>query len=59
MVDVRADRPSEVLVLGAHDFEALGRTSPELQAALLRNLLRGAYEIVDRGNREVASVVSP
>ena len=57
--DVLADRPSEVLVLSAADFEALGQTSPEVQAALLRNLLRGAYEIVDRGNREVASVISP
>ena len=57
--DVRADRPSEVLALRAADFEALAPTTPELQAALLRNLLRGAYEIVDRGNREVASVVRP
>ena len=30
-----------------------------LSRRVLRNLLRGAYEIVDRGNREVASVVSP
>jgi glutaminase len=56
--DVRADRPSRLLVLHARDFEELAQSCPELQAALLRNLLRGAYEIVERTNRELASVVS-
>jgi len=57
--DVRADRASEVLALRAADFDALAERAPDLQAALLRNLLRGAYEIVDRGNRELATVLSP
>jgi glutaminase len=57
--DVRADRDSELLVLRAADFERLPESQPTLQAALLRNLLRGAYTIVDRNNRELASVLSP
>lgn len=57
--DVRADRASELLVLRAADFEELEHTARDLQAALLRNLLRGAYEIVERNNRELSSLVSP
>jgi glutaminase len=57
--DVRADRDSELFVLRAADFERLADTEPNLQVALLRNLLRRAYEIVERNNREIASVVSP
>jgi glutaminase len=54
--DVRANGPVEVLVLSAKAFADLGQTRPELQAALLQNLLRGAYETVDRTTREVASL---
>ena len=56
--DVRADRVSELAILDAAAFEELEHSCPELQAALLRNLLRSAYAIVERANREVASVVS-
>jgi CRP-like cAMP-binding protein len=56
--DVRADRPSEVLVLRSTVFEELGRGCPELQAALLRNLLRGAHEIIERSTRELSSLAS-
>ena len=52
--DVIADVPSRLLTLSAATFEDLGRTDPALQAALLHNPLRGAYETVDRLTREVA-----
>jgi glutaminase len=54
--DVRANGPVEVRVLSAKAFADLGRTRPELQAALLQNLLRGAYETVERTTREVATL---
>jgi glutaminase len=56
--DVRADRASEVLVLRSSTFEEVGRSCPELQSALLRNLLRGAYEIIERSTRELSSLAS-
>jgi glutaminase len=56
--DVRADRPSELLALSSTAFDELKRSCPELQAALLRNLLRGAYEIIERSTRELSSLAS-
>ena len=53
---VHAMGPVEVLTLSAAAFERLGQTRPELQAALLRNMLKGAHETVDRLTREVASL---
>jgi CRP-like cAMP-binding protein len=54
--DVHADGPAEVRVLPAAGFDALGTTHPGLKAALLQNLLAGAYEAVGRMTREVASL---
>jgi glutaminase len=54
--DVTAHGPVDVLVLSDAAFEGLCETRPALQAALLRNMLRGAYDHVDRMTREVASL---
>jgi glutaminase len=54
--DVTADGPVELLALSSAAFERLGETRPSLQAALLRNMLKGAYEHVDRMTREAASL---
>jgi glutaminase len=54
--DVTAHGPVEVLVISSTAFEHLGETRPALQAALLRNMLKGAYDHVDRMTREVASL---
>src|SRR6202012_789466 len=45
-VPVRAETAGECLVLSLEAFERLGAETPALQAALLRNLLAGYYEII-------------
>ncbi len=54
--DVTANGPVELLALSAAAFEHLGATRPGLQAALLRNMLKDAYQRVDLMTREVASL---
>jgi glutaminase len=56
-VNVRTETPGECLVLTLDSFEHLGKTEPALQAALLRNLLAGYYEIIGRTTREVGSLL--
>jgi glutaminase len=56
-VNVRTETAGECLVLSLEAFEQLGRTEPALQAALLRNLLAGYYEIIGRTTREVGSLL--
>jgi glutaminase len=56
-VDVRAETDGECLALTVAAFEALGEREPALQAALLRNLLAGYYEIIGRTTREVGSLL--
>jgi glutaminase len=56
-VNVRTETPGECLVLTLDAFEHLGKTEPALQAALLRNLLAGYYEIIGRTTREVGSLL--
>jgi glutaminase len=57
-VSVRAETAGECLALGLDAFERLGETDPVLQAALLRNLLAGYYEIIGRITREVGSLLA-
>jgi glutaminase len=56
-VSVRAETAGECLVLRLDAFERIGEQTPALQAALLRNLLRGYYEIIGRTTREVGSLL--
>ncbi len=56
-VNVRAETAGECLVLTLAAFERLGEENPALQAALLRNLLAGYYEIIGRTTREVGSLL--
>jgi glutaminase len=57
-VSVRAETAGECLVLTLDAFESIGVHAPALQAALLRNLLSGYYEIIGRTTREVGSLLS-
>jgi glutaminase len=54
-VSVRAETAGECQVLSVAAFERLGTEQPALQAALMRNLLIGFYEIIGRMSREVGS----
>jgi len=54
--DVTADTPTRLRCLPAATFDALADGNPALQAALLHNLLRAAYETLDRLTREVATL---
>jgi glutaminase len=56
-VSVRAETAGECLVLSLEAFERMGERNPALQAALLRNLLAGYYEIIGRTTREVGSLL--
>jgi glutaminase len=56
-VSVRAETAGECLVLTLDAFESIGVDAPALQAALLRNLLSGYYEIIARTTREVGSLL--
>ena len=56
-VSVRAETAGECLVLSLDAFELMGERNPALQAALLRNLLAGYYEIIGRTTREVGSLL--
>jgi glutaminase len=56
-VSVRAETAGECLALSLADFELMGEENPALQAALLRNLLAGYYEIIGRTTREVGSLL--
>ena len=56
-VSVRAETAGECLVLSLDAFERMGEQNPALQAALLRNLLAGYYEIIGRTTREVGSLL--
>jgi glutaminase len=56
-VSVRAETAGECLVLSLVAFERMGEQAPALQAALLRNLLAGYYEIIGRTTREVGSLL--
>ncbi|HEY0277129.1 MAG TPA: glutaminase A [Solirubrobacterales bacterium] len=56
-VSVRAETAGECLVLSLDAFERIGAETPALQAALLRNLLAGYYEIIGRTTREVGSLL--
>jgi glutaminase len=57
-VSVRAETAGECLVLSLDAFERIGEQTPALQAALLRNLLAGYYEIIGRTTREVGSLLA-
>jgi glutaminase len=54
-VSVRAETDGECRVLSVEAFETLGARNPALQAALMRNLLTGFYEIIGRMSREAGS----
>jgi glutaminase len=56
-VSVGAETDGEALVLSVAEFERIGERDPALQAALLRNLLAGYYEIIGRMSREVRSLL--
>jgi glutaminase len=56
-VGVRAETAGECLVLTLESFNQMGDRNPALQAALLRNLLAGYYEIIGRTTREVGSLL--
>jgi glutaminase len=56
-VGVRAETAGECLVLSLDAFNQMGESNPALQAALLRNLLAGYYEIIGRTTREVGSLL--
>jgi glutaminase len=56
-VSVRAETAGECLVFTLDAFERIGEENPGLQAALLRNLLSGYYEIIGRTTREVGSLL--
>jgi glutaminase len=56
-VSVRTETAGECLVLSLDAFEQMSERDPALQAALLRNLLAGYYEIIGRTTREVGSLL--
>jgi glutaminase len=56
-VGARAETDGECLILTLDAFEQLSESEPALQAALLRNLLAGYYEIIARTTREVGSLL--
>ena len=56
-VNVSAETDGECVVLTLDAFESIGVHTPALQAALLRNLLSGYYEIIGRTTREVGSLL--
>jgi glutaminase len=56
-VGARAETDGECLMLTLGAFEQLGERDPALQAALLRNLLAGYYEIIGRTTKEVGSLL--
>jgi glutaminase len=56
-VSVRTETAGECLVLTLEAFKQLGEREPAVQAALLRNLLSGYYEIIGRTTREVGSLL--
>jgi glutaminase len=56
-VNVSAETDGECVVLTLDAFESIGVRLPALQAALLRNLLSGYYEIIGRTTREVGSLL--
>ena len=51
-----ADARVELAVLDSEDFHALRDDDPRLQAALLTNLLAGAYRHIGRAAEEIASL---
>lgn len=51
--DTRGDTDGDLLVLAADDFHALADSNPALHAALLRNMLTGAYELAAQLTREL------
>ncbi|MDW5594744.1 glutaminase A [Conexibacter stalactiti] len=51
--DTRADTDGDLLLLAADDFHALADGNPALHAALLRNMLTGAYELAAQLTREL------
>jgi glutaminase len=51
--DTHADTDGDLLVLAAEDFHALVASDPPLHAALLRNMLTGAYELAAQLTREL------
>ncbi|HST37946.1 MAG TPA: glutaminase, partial [Conexibacter sp.] len=51
--DTRGDTDGDLLVLAADDFHALADSNPPLHAALLRNMLTGAYELAANLTREL------
>lgn len=51
--DTRGDTDGDLLVLAADDFHALADSNPTLHAALLRNMLTGAYELAANLTREL------
>ncbi len=52
-VSVRGESDGECLALSVTDFERLAAHHPDLQAALMRNLLASFYETIGRMSREV------
>ena len=52
-VSVRGDCDGECLTLSVADFDRLAADHPDLQAALMRNLLASFYETIGRMSREV------
>jgi glutaminase len=56
-VTARAETDGECLILPVEAFERLGAEVPALQAALLRNLLFGYYDIIGRTTREAGSLL--
>ena len=57
-VSVRGESDGECLALSVADFERLAAHHPDLQAALMRNLLASFYETIGRMSREVRSLLS-
>lgn len=54
--DVIAVTAVECRVLDAQAFERLGASHPEIEIALLKNMLRSAHEIVNRLSQEVTAL---
>jgi glutaminase len=57
-VTVSAETDGEAMALSVAAFERIGAEDPALQAALLRNLLAGYYEIIGRVSLEVRSLLA-
>lgn len=55
-VSARAETDGECLAFPLEAFETIGDREPALQAAFLRNLLAGYYEIIGRTSREIGSL---